>query len=42
MEQKVAHLNFGEKLWVWFEANKKQALWGTLIEVQMRDFLFHN
>jgi len=33
MEQKVAHLNFGEKLWVWFEANKKQALWGTLIVV---------
>ena len=33
MEQKVAHLNFGEKLWVWFEANKKQVLWGTLIVV---------
>ena len=33
MEQKVAHLNFGEKLWVWFEANKKQALWGTLLIV---------
>ena len=33
MEQKVAHLNVGEKLWVWFEANKKQALWGTLIVV---------
>ena len=31
MEQKVAHLNIGEKLWIWFEANKKQALWGTLI-----------
>ena len=33
MEQKVAHLNFGEKLWVWFEANKKQSLWGTLVIV---------
>ena len=33
MEQKVAHLNFGEKLWVWFEANKKQVLWGTLVIV---------
>ena len=35
MEQKVAHLNFGEKLWVWFEANKKQALWGALIIVAL-------
>ena len=33
MEQKVAHLTFGEKLLVWFEANKKQAAWGAGIVV---------
>jgi tetratricopeptide (TPR) repeat protein len=33
MEQKVANLNIGERLWVWFEANKKQTLWGALIVV---------
>ena len=31
MEQKVAHLNLGEQLWVWFEANKKQVVWGVVI-----------
>ncbi len=33
MEQKVAHLTVGEKLLVWFEANKKQAAWGAGIVV---------
>lgn len=31
MEQKVADLNLGEQLWVWFEANKKQVVWGAVI-----------
>ncbi len=29
MEEKTAHLTLGEKLFVWFEANKKQAAWGA-------------
>ena len=33
MEQKVAHLTVGEKLLIWFEANKKQAAWGAGIVV---------
>jgi len=35
MELKVAHLTAGEKLWVWFEANKKRTLWGALIVVAL-------
>ncbi len=31
MEQKAAHLNLGEQLWVWFEANKKQVISGAVI-----------
>lgn len=31
MEQKVAQLNFGEQLWVWYEANKKQVIWGAVL-----------
>lgn len=31
MEQKVADLNLGEQLWVWFEANKKQVICGAVI-----------
>ena len=31
MEQKVAQLPYFERLWAWFETNKKQALWGALI-----------
>ncbi len=33
MEQKVAQLPYFERLWAWFETNKKQALWGALIVV---------
>ena len=33
MEQKVAQLTVGEKLFVWFEANKQQAAWGAGIVV---------
>src|SRR6267143_5249865 len=33
MEQNVARLPYFERLWTWFETNKKQALWGALIVV---------
>jgi TolA-binding protein len=33
MEQKAVQLTLGEKLFVWFEANKKQAAWGAGIVV---------
>lgn len=33
MEQKVVDLTLGEKLFVWFEANKKQAAWGAGVAI---------
>jgi tetratricopeptide (TPR) repeat protein len=33
MEQKLVDLTLGEKLFVWFEANKKQVAWGAGIAV---------
>lgn len=33
MEQNVVQLPYFERLWAWFETNKKQALWGALIVV---------
>jgi len=41
MEQKVAHLTVGEKLLVWFEANKKQAAWGAGIVVVVGFAVFY-
>lgn len=39
MEQNVAKLNVFEKLWAWFEANKKQALTGAAIVVVVAGFV---
>ena len=41
MEQKVADLTFGEKLFVWFEANKKQAAWGAGIAIVLGFVIFY-
>lgn len=35
MEQNVAQLPYFERLWAWFETNRKQVLWGTLIVVAL-------
>lgn len=41
MEQKVAQLTPGEKLFVWFEANKKQAAWGAGIAIVFGFVVFY-
>lgn len=41
MEQKVAHLTVGEKLFVWFEKNRKQAIWGAGIALALGFVIFY-
>jgi TolA-binding protein len=41
MEQKAAELTLGEKLFVWFEANKKQATWGAGIVIVVGFMVFY-
>jgi TolA-binding protein len=41
MEQKVAQLTVGEKLFVWFDANKKRVAWGAGIAIVFGLVIFY-